>query len=154
MTHTKKLTISALFIALYLVLMYFNQAFAYGPMQVRLATALYGLTWIYPFLIIPSGIANMLSNILFGGLGLADIIGGGLIGLLTSSGVYLLKKFNFPLWAMILPIIFIPGIGVPLYLHVILNVPLLPLIASLILGQFVAALISFLFIRALKTRLR
>ena len=67
-TKTQKLTISALCIALYLVVMICTQTFAFGQYQIRIATALYGLSAVFPFLIIPFGVANMLSNILMGGL--------------------------------------------------------------------------------------
>ena len=63
-TKTQKLTISALCIALYLVVMICTQTFAFGQYQIRIATALYGLSAVFPFLIIPFGVANMLSNIL------------------------------------------------------------------------------------------
>ena len=48
-TKTQKLTISAICIALYLVVMLCTQSFAFGQYQVRIATALYGLSYIFPF---------------------------------------------------------------------------------------------------------
>ena len=62
LTKTQKLTISALCMALYLVVMMCTQSFAFGQYQVRIATALYGLSAIFPFLIIPFGLVNVLAN--------------------------------------------------------------------------------------------
>ena len=40
---------------------------------------------LFPFLIIPLGIANCLSNTIMGGLGPLDMLGGGCVGILTCS---------------------------------------------------------------------
>ena len=61
-TKTRKLTISALCIALYVVVMMCTQSFAFGQYQIRIATALYALSAIFPFLVLPFGLANFLSN--------------------------------------------------------------------------------------------
>ena len=50
MTKTRKITISAIVIALYVVIMVITQSFAFGAIQVRLATSLYSLSYIFPFL--------------------------------------------------------------------------------------------------------
>ena len=42
-TKTQKLTIGAICIALYIVVMFCTQSFAFGQYQIRIATALYGL---------------------------------------------------------------------------------------------------------------
>lgn len=150
---TKKLTLSALFIALYVILMFFNQSFAFGAIQVRIATALYGLVWIYPFLIIPSSLANMLSNTLYGGLGIIDIIGGAIVGLTTVCSIYLLKQFGAPRWTLMIPVTLIPGTIVPLYLHQLINVPILPLMGSLLIGQMICSILSYLLVTTLEKRL-
>ena len=49
----QKLVFSALCIALYIVVMMCTQSFAFGQYQIRIATALYGLSAIFPFLILP-----------------------------------------------------------------------------------------------------
>ena len=72
----QKLVFSALCIALYIVIMMCTQSFAFGQYQIRIATAMYGLSAIFPFLILPFGLANVVSNTVMGGLGLPDIIGG------------------------------------------------------------------------------
>ena len=77
----QKLVFSALCIALYIVVMICTQSFAFGQYQIRIATALYGLSAIFPFLILPFGLANVVSNTVMGGLGLPDIIGGFIVGI-------------------------------------------------------------------------
>ena len=81
-TKTQKLTISAIVIALYVVVMVVTQSFAFGAVQIRLATALYALSYIFPFLVLPLGLSNLLSNMLLGGLGIFDIVGGTIVNLL------------------------------------------------------------------------
>ena len=93
-TKTQKLTISAVCIALYLVVMLCTQSFAFGQYQVRIATALYGLSYIFPFLVVPFGIANVISNLLMGGLGPVDAIGGFIMGVLTSGVIALGKRYG------------------------------------------------------------
>lgn len=66
---TQKVAISGLVMAVYLVIMSLTQGFAFGQYQIRLATSLYALSAIYPFLIVPLGLSNLLANTLMGGLG-------------------------------------------------------------------------------------
>lgn len=47
-TATEKLTISALVIALYAAVMLSTQSFAFGQYQIRIATALYSLSALFP----------------------------------------------------------------------------------------------------------
>ena len=84
-TQTQKLTIAGICIALYIAVMMCTQTFAFGQYQVRIATAMYGLSAIFPFLIVPFGIANVISNTIMGGLGPLDMIGGGIVGIVTTS---------------------------------------------------------------------
>ena len=99
LTKTQKLTISALCMALYLVVMMCTQSFAFGQYQVRIATALYGLSAIFPFLIIPFGLVNVLANTLMGGLGPLDMLGGGLVGIMTSLTIVYAKRHDLGNWA-------------------------------------------------------
>ena len=63
LSTTQKLTLSALVMALYVVVMFFTQSFAFGQYQVRIATAIYAMAGLYPFLILPLALANLLSNL-------------------------------------------------------------------------------------------
>ena len=153
MNSIRKLTVSGLFVALYLVLMYFNQSFAFGALQVRVATALYALNWHYSFLVIPSMLANLLSYLLFGGLGIVDIVGGGIIGLSTALVIRLLRQRQAPMRSVVFAVALIPGVGVPLYLHTLIHVPLLPLILSVVSGQLIAGLIGYFLLAAVSRHL-
>ena len=83
MSSTKKLTISAMVVALYIVVLYLTQSVSFGAYQIRIATSLYALAYAFPFLVIPMGIGNLISNFLFGGLGILDMVGGFGVGILT-----------------------------------------------------------------------
>lgn len=111
LSQTQKLTISALCMALYLVVMLCTQSFAFGQYQVRIATALYGLSAIFPFLVIPFGLVNVIANTLMGGLGPLDMLGGGLVGIVTSLTIVYAKRHHTGNWAVMLAITLIPGLG-------------------------------------------
>ena len=145
LTVTRKLTISALVVALYVVVMTTTRSFAFGQYQVRVATSLYALSGIFPFLVLPLGFANFLSNALMGGLGPLDMVGGILVGLLTSSP-------RAP-WIAAAAITLIPGLGVPLWLSYLLHLPYFVLAASLLIGQAVAGVFGGLLLAALQKRL-
>lgn len=149
LTKTQKLTISALAIALYVAIMIGTQSFAFGQYQIRIATALYGLSAIFPFLILPLGFANFLSNTIMGGLGPVDMIGGAIIGILTCSAIVFAKKKGLPNYFTALAITFIPGLGVPVWLSWILDIPYFVLAPSVLIGQILpgitgAVLVNYL----------
>ena len=85
MITTRKLTISAMVVALYIVVLYVTQSVSFGAYQIRIATSLYALAYAFPFLVIPMGIGNLISNFLFGGLGILDMMGGFGVGILTTG---------------------------------------------------------------------
>lgn len=153
MTKTRKITISAIVIALYVVIMVITQSFAFGAIQIRLATSLYALSYIFPFLVLPLGLSNLLSNMLLGGLSIFDIVGGGLVGILTALLVYGVRKYKLNTYLTILPIIFIPGLIVPIWLSMILHVPYSALAISLCLGQVIPAILGSILINLLKNKI-
>lgn len=146
MKAIKKLTISAIVMAMYIIIMFYTQGFAFGAYQIRIATALYSLSYIYPFLILPLGIANLLSNTLMGGLGIFDIFGGIAVGIITSGIVYLIRRFKLNKWFIVLPIILGPGLIVPAWLSFILKVPYHILALSICIGQIVPAILGVILI--------
>lgn len=148
---TKEISISAMVIAIYVVAMYFTQSFAFGQYQIRIATSLYSLAYFFPYLILPLGIANCTSNIL-GGMGIADIIGGCIVGIITSSLTALIGKIKFKgnEFLVFIPILLVPGLGVAIWLSKILNVPYHLMALSLCIGQVIPAIVGVILIRVLK----
>lgn len=149
-TKTQKLTISAICIALYLVVMLCTQSFAFGQYQVRIATALYGLSYLFPFLVVPFGIANVASNFLMGGLGPIDCVCGFIMGLLTSGAIALGKRYGLGSWIVAVVVTLFPGFGVPLWLSYLLQIPYIVLVASLLVGQFISGITGMMLVRALE----
>jgi len=145
-SNVKKLTISGIIIALYVVFMFVTQSFAFGQYQVRIATSLYSLAAIHPFLIIPLGVANFLSNTLMGGLGPLDMIGGFLVGILTAGSCYFLRKINIVLVAI--PILLIPTLLVPIWLSYIIHVPYSILALSIGVGQIIPSIVGVLLVKS------
>lgn len=150
LTKTQKLTISALCMALYLVVMMCTQSFAFGQYQVRIATALYGLSAIFPFLIMPFGLVNVLANTLMGGLGPLDMLGGGLVGIMTSLTIVYAKRHDLGNWAVMLAITLVPGLGVPVWLSVLLDLPYWLLASTVLVGQFISGVVGMVLVTALE----
>ena len=150
LSSTKRLTISAMGIALYVILMYLTQSISFGAYQIRIATSLYALAYIYPFLVVPLGIANLLSNFFFGGLGPLDMIGGTLVGITTGWLIAQVSIRNLNTWLVALPIWTVPTLCVSLWLSYLLNLPYTMLVSSLAVGQFPPALVGVFLIQALQ----
>ena len=53
MSRVQKMTFSAMVMAMYIVILYFTQSFSFGAYQIRIATALYALAYLFPFLVLP-----------------------------------------------------------------------------------------------------
>lgn len=152
-SNIQKLTISGIIIALYCVIMYFTQSISFGPYQVRIATSLYALAYLYPFLVIPLGIANFLSNML-GGLGIVDMLGGCFVGIITTFLVTLIRKYKLSQWICIVPIILIPGTIVPIWLALMNSLPYGILVVSLCIGQIIPSIVGVLLIKTLRNVLK
>jgi uncharacterized membrane protein len=149
LNRTKKLTVSAVVMALYVVLMYLTQSFSFGQYQVRIATALYALAYLFPFLTVPLGLANLLSNLMMGGFGFFDVFGGGLAGILTAGCCALLGKYRVNRWLVALPVALIPALLVSTWLSYLLALPYVAMAVSLLVGQIIAGLVGALLVRAL-----
>lgn len=149
-TPTQKLTSSGMIIAFYIAVLYVTQSFSFGAYQIRIATTLYALGYFCPFLIIPLGLANFISNFLFGGLGLVDMIGGCLVGIATTGAVSIIGKRKLHEVFVVVPIILIPGLLVPSYLSILLHVPYEALAFSLCMGQSVPAILGVILITQIK----
>ncbi len=141
---------SALVIAIYVVTMYLTQSFAFLQYQVRIATAIYSTAYLFPLLTVPLGLSNLLSNMLMGGLGFFDIVGGGLVGVATAGCCALLGKAKAPDWTVALPVFLIPALGVSLWLSGILGMPYWVLASSLLVGQGIAGIAGVFLVKALK----
>jgi uncharacterized membrane protein len=152
-SRVEKLVLSGLIMAIYVIAMFYTQSFAFGAYQVRIATSLYSLTSLFPFLVFPLGIANSLSNTLMGGIGIFDTLGGFIVGVITSTSVYLIKKYNLNDWLIALPIIFGPGLIVPLWLSFILNIPYGVLALSLSIGQIFPGIVGVILVKQLRNKI-
>ena len=153
MSKAQKLTFSAMVMALYVVVLYFTQSFSFGAYQIRIATALYALAYLFPFLVLPLGFANFIANFLFGGLGLLDWFGGCFVGIIVTAIIVLIRRKGWSRWLMILPIILVPGLGVPSYLSYLLHVPYSVLATSLCIGQSVPAVCGVVLVNVLQRAL-
>lgn len=153
MSKVQKLTVSAMVMALYVVVLYFTQSFSFGAYQIRIATALYALAYLFPFLVLPLGFANFIANFLFGGLGLLDWFGGCFVGIIVTAIIVLIRRKGWSRWLMILPIILVPGLGVSSHLSYLLHVPYSVLATSLCIGQSVPAVCGVVLVNVLQRAL-
>ena len=140
MSNVQKLTLSAMVIALYVTVLACTQSFSFGAYQIRIATSLYALSYLFPFLVFPLGLANFIANMLFGGLG----------GILTTALITGIHRFKWNPCLMILPIILVPGLGVSVWLSFLLHMPYPALAFSLCIGQIIPAICGFLLVKALE----
>lgn len=147
MSSNRKLVFSALIVAIYIVIICFTQGFSFGVIQVRIANCLYALAYAYPFLPLPLGVANVIANLLCGGLGLIDIIGGGIVGCVTAWVVGLIGKKRWNVWLVIIPIVVIPACGVSLWLSMILHISYLISFFSIFIGQILPALLGVILVK-------
>ena len=152
-SKVRNLTLSALVIAMYLVVMYLTQGFAFGQYQVRIATALYALSALFPFLIVPLGLANLLSNVLMGGLGPLDMLGGAFAGLVTSGLVYRIHARRLNDWLLAVPILLCPGLLVPIWLSQLIGVPYSVLAISITVVQVIPAIVGVLLVKQLRHKI-
>lgn len=150
MSNVQKLTLSAMVIALYVTVLACTQSFSFGAYQIRIATSLYALSYLFPFLVFPLGLANFIANMLFGGLGIIDMIGGCLVGILTTALITGIHHFKWNPCLMILPIVLVPGLGVSVWLSFLLHMPYPALAFSLCIGQIIPAICGFLLVKALE----
>ena len=60
LANTKRMTVAAMVMALYIVILYVTQGISFGPYQIRIATSLYALAFVYPFLAGPLGLRTSL----------------------------------------------------------------------------------------------
>lgn len=149
-SDTKRMTISAMVITVYVVLLYMTQSISFGAYQIRIATALYALAYIYPFLVIPLGIANLLSNFFFGGLGIIDMLGGCAVGIITTWIITQINFRNLNIWFIALPIWVVPSLCVSIWLSYLLQIPYSVLAGSLMVGQLPPAIVGVLMVHALQ----
>jgi uncharacterized membrane protein len=151
-SSVQKLTFSGLTMAIYIVVMYLTRGFAFGQYQIRIATSVYALSAIFPFLIVPMGLSNMLSNILMGGFGIIDALGGLAVGLITSTCIYLIKRYNLNDWLIAIPIIIFPGLLVPIWLSIFIKAPYSVLAISLLIGQVIPGIVGVILVKQLKNK--
>ncbi|MBC8568848.1 QueT transporter family protein [Mogibacterium sp. NSJ-24] len=150
MSRMQKMTFSAMMMAIYIVVLYLTQSFSFGAYQIRIATSLYALSYLFPFLVFPLGFANLISNMLFGGFGIADMIGGCLVGILTTASIVLIRKKGWNRTFIAVPIVLIPGLGVAVYLFYFLNIPYWLMALNLCIGQLIPAVVGVVLVKVLE----
>jgi len=154
LNKTKKITLSAMMVALYVVIMYFTQGFAFGQYQIRIATSLYSLGYMFPFLVIPMGVANLISNTLMGGLGIFDMLGGAIVGIIATGLTALIRKYKLPKILLLFPVALVPSLLVPIWLSILIHVPYMVLLVSLLVGQSIASGIGYVLVSVLEKRVK
>ena len=90
---TQKLVLSAIIMALYIAILFVSQAISFWCCSDASGYGLYGLTYIFPFLVVPLSLANAIANS-FGGLGLIDVVGGFCASFLATGSIYLIRKIK------------------------------------------------------------
>ena len=119
MSRLQKMTFSAMVMAIYIVVLSITSGFSFGAYQIRIATSLYALAYLFPFLVVPLGLANFISNMLFGGFGIVDMLGGCIVGMVAAACIVLIRRKNWNRMLIAVPIVLVPGLGVATYLSLL-----------------------------------
>ena len=150
MSRVQKMTFSAMVMAMYIVILYFTQSFSFGAYQIRIATALYALAYLFPFLVLPLGLANFISNMLFGGFGIIDMLGGCIVGMIAAACIVLMRRKNWNQVLIAVPIVLVPGLGVATYLSYFLSMPYPLMAVNLCIGQLIPSVVGVVMVKALE----
>ena len=153
MNSVKKLTVSGIMIATYVNLMYLSQFLSFGQFRIRIADCAYSLCYVYPFLVVPMGLANAMSCLFAGGLGPVDMFGWTLAGTLTAAGVCLIKRLRLGKWLTMVPVIIVPGLSVPIWWSYLLHIPYPVIAFGICLEQIIPALMGVLLLEKLEHKL-
>lgn len=159
---TNLLVKTSMIAALYVVLTFVLSSVSFGPIQVRVAMGLELFSFFTPAGIIGCTLGTLLSNILFGGLGLIDAVAGTLTTLICSGLIYALSlsswtrtnhkgtvKRDFWVIAWMVPII-PTALAVGAILYVTLNVSYVATVITLAVGNTIAMFIGFCIFNVLK----
>lgn len=139
----KKLTFQGLMLAAYVVLSLAISPIAFGLVQARISTGMYAMAYVFPELIWPLTLGNVIVN-LNSPFGVVDWIVGALCGLTVTYTVSKLKDKRL----VPLPIIIIPTVFVSVMLHNVIHVPLWQTILYVGIGQAISGIIfGFLFLK-------
>ena len=107
MSRLQKMTFSAMVMAIYIVVLSITSGFSFGAYQIRIATSLYALAYLFPFLVVPLGLANFISNMLFGGFGIVDMLGGCIVGMVAAACIVLIRRKNWNRMLIAVPIVLV-----------------------------------------------
>ena len=143
------MTFSAMVMAIYIVVLSITSGFSFGAYQIRIATSLYALAYLFPFLVVPLGLANFISNMLFGGFGIVDMLGGCIVGMVAAACIVLIRRKNWNRMLIAVPIVLVPGLGVATYLSYFLAMPYPLMAVNLCVGQLIPAIVGVVLVNAL-----
>ena len=150
MNRVQKMTLSAMIMALYIVVLSVTSGFSFGAYQIRIATALYAMGYFFPFLVVPLGLANFISNMLFGGFGIVDMLGGCIVGMVAAACIVLIRRKNWNRMLIAVPIVLVPGLGVATYLSYFLAMPYPLMALNLCIGQLIPSIVGVVLVRVLE----
>ena len=150
MSRLQKMTFSAMVMAIYIVVLSITSGFSFGAYQIRIATSLYALAYLFPFLVVPLGLANFISNMLFGGFGIVDMLGGCIVGMVAAACIVLIRRKNWNRMLIAVPIVLVPGLGVATYLSYFLAMPYPLMAPNLCIGQLIPSIVGVVLVRVLE----
>ena len=90
---------------------------------------------------------------ILGGLGLLDIGGGFVAGLVTCLALCLLRRLRLPFWTTAIPVLLGPALIVAIWLSALLHIPYTAMALSLLAGQLLSAIVGAGLVRAMESRL-
>jgi hypothetical protein len=135
-----KLAFSGLVIAIFVIMQYLT----------HIASFMYALVYLYPFLTFPLAFASFLSAALTGGFGIFDMVGGFIVGLLTGGSILLIRRFRWNEWLTGLPIFLFTGLLMPIWLSFLTHVSYKVLAPGMLAIQIIPAVFGVILMKQLK----
>ncbi|MBN1776776.1 MAG: QueT transporter family protein [Clostridiales bacterium] len=133
----RDLAVAAVTAALYAALTVVFAPISYGAVQFRIAEALTLLPVLIPQAIPGLAVGCLVAN-LIGGYGVWDVVFGTLATIIAALLTYGMRK---NIWAAAVPPVVVNGVVIGLLLHFVLQLPLLPTMATVGAGQLVVVYI-------------
>jgi uncharacterized membrane protein len=127
----RDLTVAAVIAALYAALTVVFAPISYGAVQFRIAEALTLLPVLFPQAIPGLAVGCLVSN-LIGGYGIWDVVFGTLATLIAA---FLTRRLRKNAWIAAMPPVLVNAVVIGFLLHYIAQLPLLPTMATVGLGQ-------------------
>jgi len=152
LSKMQKIALSAVVAGTYIAVTLLLHPISFGIVQIRIGTALYALGFLFPFLIIPMGLANGFVN-LFGTFGILDVVGGVAIGVIATGLCALVGRLHLPRLLVVPALVISIGFIVPTWLSWQTGISYWFWVLSIGVSQIPSGVLGYGLLRAIESRI-